>query len=194
MHQFLKHPLEVGERIGTVAAHLFDEGIDDRAAPAGVLPADEHPVLVTEFGRTDGVFGEVVVPLDPAVHEAGFEVWRLFDGVVERLVKAAAGRDSAEADHPPHEFAEMVEGFSGFEPAGALALERTGTFFPEAGLNLVDGADEQQDARANARKLRAGFLELAGDVGKAGNGDEGLLGVPAGRRSQRRRSQPRLVR
>jgi hypothetical protein len=29
-----------------MAAHLFDEGVDDRTAPAGVLAADEHPVLV----------------------------------------------------------------------------------------------------------------------------------------------------
>jgi hypothetical protein len=46
VHQFFKHPLEVGEGVGTMAAHLFDEGVDDRTAPAGVLAADEHPVLV----------------------------------------------------------------------------------------------------------------------------------------------------
>ena len=50
VHELLKHPIEVGERVSPVAADLFDEGVDDRTAPAGVLTADEHPVLVTEFG------------------------------------------------------------------------------------------------------------------------------------------------
>ena len=99
MHQFLKHPLEVGERIGTVAAHLLDEGIDDRAAPTGVLPADEHPILMPELRGTDRIFGTVVVEADLAVHKAGFEVGQLFDGVMESFVKGAAGCDAAEADH-----------------------------------------------------------------------------------------------
>lgn len=49
MHELSEHPLEVGERVCSVAADLFDEGVDDRAAPAGVLAADEHPVLVAEL-------------------------------------------------------------------------------------------------------------------------------------------------
>lgn len=56
-----------------MAAHLLDEGVDDRAAPAGLLAADEHPVLVIEFCGTDGVFRQIVVELDLALHEAG---WR----------------------------------------------------------------------------------------------------------------------
>jgi len=43
VHELFKHPLEVSERVGSVAADLLDEGVDDRAAPAGVLAADEHP-------------------------------------------------------------------------------------------------------------------------------------------------------
>jgi hypothetical protein len=36
VHQFFKHPFEVGEGIGPVAADLLDEGVEDRAAPPGV--------------------------------------------------------------------------------------------------------------------------------------------------------------
>ena len=74
-HEFVEYPLEVGERVATVAADLLDEGVDDGAAPASVLAADEHPVLVAELGGPDGVFGKVVVELDLAVHEAGFTLW-----------------------------------------------------------------------------------------------------------------------
>jgi len=44
--QLFEDPLEVGEWIRSVAAHLLDEGVDNRTAPAGFLAADEHPVLM----------------------------------------------------------------------------------------------------------------------------------------------------
>lgn len=49
VHQHFENPFEVGEGIGSVAAHLLDEGVDGRAAPVGFLAADEHSVLVIEF-------------------------------------------------------------------------------------------------------------------------------------------------
>ena len=77
MHQFFKHPLEVGEGIGPMAADLLDEGVEDCAAPTGVFATDEHPVLVPEFGGADRIFGEVVVELDLSVEETRLEVWPL---------------------------------------------------------------------------------------------------------------------
>ena len=68
---------------------------------AGVFAADEHPILVTELGGTDGVFGEVVVEFDLPVHEAGFEVRPLAGGIGERLAQLAFGRDPAKAGEPP---------------------------------------------------------------------------------------------
>jgi hypothetical protein len=47
VHELFKHPLKIGERVGLVAADLFDEGVDDRTAPAGVLTANQHPVHVS---------------------------------------------------------------------------------------------------------------------------------------------------
>ena len=55
VHEFFKDPLEVSERVGSVATDLLDESVDDRAAPTRVLAADKHPVLVAELGGTDGV-------------------------------------------------------------------------------------------------------------------------------------------
>ena len=60
VHQLFEDPLEVGEGIGSVAAHLLDEGVNDRTAPTGFLAADEHPVLVTQLGGPDGVFGQIM--------------------------------------------------------------------------------------------------------------------------------------
>ena len=37
VHQFFKHPFEVGEGIGPMAADLLDEGVEDCAAPTGVI-------------------------------------------------------------------------------------------------------------------------------------------------------------
>ncbi len=177
VHELFEDPLEPGEGVGSVAADLLDEGVDDGAAPAGVRAADEHPVLVAEFGGADGVFRQVVVEFDPAVQEAGFEVGELLDGVVQRLVKTTARCEAAEADHPPRQFAEVVVGCSGFEPAGALAVEGMGVLCVHPPFDLIDHADEQEDARGDARMLVAGFLELAGDVGEAGYGDDGEFRV-----------------
>jgi hypothetical protein len=97
VHQLLEDPLEVGVGIRSVAADLLDEGVDDGAAPAGVFAADEHPVLVAELSGVDGVFGEVVVELDLAVDEAGFEVRQLIGGVGEGVAELASGGDPTEA-------------------------------------------------------------------------------------------------
>jgi len=78
-----------------VAAELLNEGVNDGAAPAGVLATDEHPVLVAELGGADGVFGEIVIKLDLAVEEAGLKMWPLLGGVVEGLAKRTFGRDAA---------------------------------------------------------------------------------------------------
>jgi hypothetical protein len=61
MHQLAEDPLEVGEGILAVTPDLLDEGVNHRTAPAGLVVADEHPVLHAELGRADGVFGEVVL-------------------------------------------------------------------------------------------------------------------------------------
>ena len=81
VHELLEDPLEVGERIEAVAADLLDEGVDDRAAPSGVFPSKEEPVLGADLGWADLVFGEVVVDLDLPIQEAGFEMRPLVPGV-----------------------------------------------------------------------------------------------------------------
>ena len=114
MHQLFEDPLEVGEGIRSVAADLLDECIDHCAAPAGMLAADEHPILVTELGGADGVFCEIIVELNLPVDEAGFEVGQLIGGVGQGIAQLASGRDAAEAGEPTDQFAKVIIGFSGF--------------------------------------------------------------------------------
>jgi len=93
VHEFLEDPLEVGKGIGSVATDLLDESVDDRTAPAGGFAADEHPILVTELGGTDGVFYQVVIKFDLPVHEAGFQVRQLLGGIGECLSERTARKD-----------------------------------------------------------------------------------------------------
>ena len=95
VHELFKDPFKVSKRIVPVTAYLFDEGVDHGTAPACFVAADEEPVLRSEFGGTNGVFGVVVIELDLAVVKTGFEVWELVVGVVERFPKLAFGKDAA---------------------------------------------------------------------------------------------------
>jgi len=56
VHELFKHPLEVGEWVGTMHADLLYEGVDHRTAPPGVFATDEHPVLVAQFRWADCIF------------------------------------------------------------------------------------------------------------------------------------------
>ena len=58
---FLKDPFQVFIRIVSEDAAVFDECVDDGAAPAGVFASDEEPVFCSELERTHGVLGAVVV-------------------------------------------------------------------------------------------------------------------------------------
>ena len=91
----------------TVTADLLDECVDDGAAPAGVLAADEHPILHAELGRSNGSFGMVVVEFDPAVFKARFKVLSLVAGVLERFAQGAFGQDSSSCLEMLEEFGEM---------------------------------------------------------------------------------------
>ncbi len=83
MHEFLKHPLEVGIRICASAADLLDKGVDDGTAPAGVFTSDEHPVFGPELGGANRVFHGVIIEVDMAVFKARSELGPLGLGIVE---------------------------------------------------------------------------------------------------------------
>lgn len=52
---------EVGLRIDAVVFTVLHEGVEDRAALAGLWMPDKQPVLRSQFGRADGLFSTVVV-------------------------------------------------------------------------------------------------------------------------------------
>lgn len=91
MHELFKDPLEVGEGIEAMTAHLFDKGVDDRTAPTSLFPAYKHPVLHPELSRTDRSFGVVVIKLNLAVQKTRFKVRPLIKGIVQRFAQGAFG-------------------------------------------------------------------------------------------------------
>ena len=104
-----------------MTTHLLDHGVNYRTAPSGFVAADKHPVLGAQLRRTNGVFGVVVVELDLAVVEAGFEVWELVVGVVQRFPKLAFGKDTAFGPEMVNEFFEMTVVATGLKPTMSLA-------------------------------------------------------------------------
>lgn len=94
VHEFVKHPLKVGKGIVAVAAHLLNEGEDDGTPPSRFFSTNKHPILRAQLRWTDGIFGEVIVPLDPAIFKAGFKVRPLVDGIFEGLAQCAFGKDT----------------------------------------------------------------------------------------------------
>lgn len=46
-----KDPFEVGVGIETVAADLFNEGVNDGTAPIDFFTTNEHPILHGNFGN-----------------------------------------------------------------------------------------------------------------------------------------------
>ena len=158
VHQFFKHPFEVGEGICPVAADLLYEGVEDRAAPAGVFAADEHPVLVPKFGGADGIFGEVVVELDLSVEETRLEVWplalrRISDGwrnISPWLPRRCPGL----AQDIVHRVDEFLHGLGGFV---AHVGDAEGEAFDFAVAAVDDEAVLGLEALDEGRLIEAGW-------------------------------------
>lgn len=71
--KLLEDPDEVFPWVDLPAAAAFDEAVPDGVGLSGFLAAHEEPVLGPELGRAAAVFNEVVIDLQPAVLETGFE-------------------------------------------------------------------------------------------------------------------------
>ena len=108
MHEFFKHPLEVGVGICATASNLFNEGVDDGTAPAGVFAANKHPVLVSELGGTYRVFHGVVVKFELPIFKTRGELRPLVLSIMERLTQGALGGDAAAQDEVLGDSNEML--------------------------------------------------------------------------------------
>jgi hypothetical protein len=54
--QASEHVAKISKGIESAAAAVFDDGVDDRAALAGIGIADEEPVFLADGRGTNGVF------------------------------------------------------------------------------------------------------------------------------------------
>ena len=96
------HGGQARQDVGEVFTHVdfettavFDDGVEDGAFAPGIAVSYEQPVFLTKFGRTDGVFYEVVVDLDPTVGEVAFEILPLVEGVGDGFAQFGAWQDAA---------------------------------------------------------------------------------------------------
>ncbi len=175
-HEFFENPLEVGVWVQAVAAHLFDEGVDDRATPAGFLAANEHPILKAQFGRADGVLGEVVVKFNLAVFKARQEVRPLVAGVGQGFAQGTFGQDAFAVLEVGEKFSKVPVGSAEEESSGSLSESRTGATFSEPLFDLVDLAHLVEDPGGDSRVVVSRFPEFPPNVGEAADGDDGQEG------------------
>ena len=176
VHEFFKDPLEVGVRIEAMTAHLFDEGVDDRATPAGFLAADEHPILEAQFGRADGVLGQVVVKFNLAVFKARQEVRPLVAGVGQCFAQGTFGQDAFAVFEVGEEFSKVPVGSAEEESSGSLSESRTGATLSKPLFDLVDLAHLVEDPGGDSRVVVSRFPEFPPNVGEAADGDDGQEG------------------
>ena len=141
MHEFFKHPLKVGVGIVAMIPHLFDEGEDDGTPPSRFFSTNKHPILRAQLRWADGIFGEVIVPLDPAIFKAGFKVRPLGDGIFEGLSQCAFGQDMTMFLKVFEEVLEVTVDSSKEYLAGSFSKIRSSTTVFQPSFKAVDFAD-----------------------------------------------------
>ena len=77
-------------RIDAAAGATLDNGVKDGAALAGVGIAEEQPVLLSDGGRSNSVFHEVVVELEAPIFEIDTQKRPIGERVIDGLAKSAA--------------------------------------------------------------------------------------------------------
>jgi hypothetical protein len=77
------------------SAAALDDGVEDRAAVTGLSIAQEQPVLLSDGGRPNGIFHEVVVDLNSALFEINTQERPVGERVIDGLAKSAARQIAA---------------------------------------------------------------------------------------------------
>ena len=174
-----EHVDEILADIDAKAAAVFHDGVKDRRGLAGLLTADEQPVLGTNLGRAHGVFQQVVVDLEPPVGQEPAEALPVADDIGQRLAQLALGQDRGPQCEAPEDFAEPLENHPGFRRAHRGPQRGAGLGLAQAGFDLVEQGVLPQDPAHQPGILRGGLGELAPGVGvAAGQPDPRPLGRP----------------
>lgn len=88
--------MEVVAGVDAQAPAVFQDGVEDGAALAGIGVAEEQPVLLSQGGGADGILDEVVVDLQPPViavaEQLGPEGEGVGNGTAHRAGRAVPGQ------------------------------------------------------------------------------------------------------
>ena len=171
---FGQHGGQTGEHVGKVflgvdaqAAAVFYDGVEDGALLTGHLIADEQPVFCTKFGRTNGVFDEVVTNFYPPVTKVGFEVWPLVDGVADGFAEFTLGQDGTPEGEFVDGFLESPMDHAAFGGAHGVAQGGAGFGFAQPLLDVIEVGELAQDPGDEPRRLFGGFEKFPPYMGVA---------------------------
>ena len=159
---------DVGEvflGIDAQATAVFYDGVEDGAFLTGHFIANEQPVFGSEFGRTDGVFDEVVADFYPAVAQIGSEVGPLVDGIADGFAEFAFGQDGGAEGEFSDDFFEPTMDHAAFGGAHGSAQGGTGFGFAKAFFDIIEVGELAQDPANETRRLLGGFEKFPPHVG-----------------------------
>ena len=162
-----EHVAQVGVRIDAAAAATLDNGVEDGAALAGIGIAQEQPVLLTESGRPDGVFHEVVVYLDSAIFEINAKQRPIGESIIDGLAKIAARQIAAGLFEEDQSAVQTLANWTTLAHAHSGAFPWTRPAAAQVLLDAIEMSDLTQDPSTTLRCLLARFVEVASRVGPA---------------------------
>src|SRR5512147_2050244 len=96
-----EHVAQPGERVDAVQLAGLDQTIDGGGTLSAGIRTGEEPIFPAEGDAADGVFGAVVVDLEPAVVDEAGERRPVAERVAERLGQSALRRQAAELRREP---------------------------------------------------------------------------------------------
>lgn len=169
------HSGQACQDIGEVFAHVdfettavFYDGVEDSAFAPGLAVSYEQPVFLTELGRTDGVFYEVVVDLNSTVGEVSFEILPLVEGIGDGFAQFGAWQDAACTEFDDDLVKATVD-HPAFRCANCFAQGGACFGFTKPFFNLIEKGDLMEYPGDELRGLVLGFKKFPTHVGLAAN-------------------------
>lgn len=162
---------DVGEVFANVdfeATAVFYDGVEDGAFAAGLAVSYEQPVFLTELGRTDGVFYQVVVDLDPTVGEVAFEILPLVEGIGDGFAEFGARQDAADTEFDDG-FVKAAVNHPAFRCANCFAQGGACFGFTKPFFDLIEKGDLMEYPGDELRGLVLSFKKFPPHVGLAAN-------------------------
>ena len=134
---------------------------------AGLGIAEEQPVLLSEGGRSNGVFHEVVVDLDSTIFEIDTQQRPIGERVIDGLAKSAARQITARLFEEDQSTVETLANGTALAAAHRGPFPWTCLAAAQVLLDAVEMSDLTQDPSTTLRSLLARLVKVASRMGPA---------------------------